>query len=179
MTDTGDARESTLLQELTQLRAQSPEFAPRLFPALQQLAKFYYDEHRFTEARPLLNEALDIRIRALGEKHFQIAESLCHLAALEAALHEHTQSINHLRQAERILKGYGNERREQLATVLNQLVESLFAESQYTEATELARRALELQGGNIHAATPEVTRTRNNLAALHVARGEAYRAARL
>ena len=142
MTDTGDSRESTLLQELAQLRAQRPAFDPQLFPALQQLAKYYFDEHRFTEARPLLNEALEIRIGALGENHFQIAESLSHLASLEAALHEHARSISLLRQAERILKGYGNERREQLASILNQLVESLFAESQYTEATELARRAL-------------------------------------
>lgn len=179
MTHTVDAQESKLLQELAQLRAEFPSLDPHLFPALQQLAKFYFDEHRFNEARPLLNEALEIRIQALGENHFQVAESLCHLAALAAALHEHVQSINLLKQSEQILKGYGNERREQLATVLNQLVESLFAESQYTEATDFAKRALELQGGNIHAATPEVTRTRNNLAALHVARGEYYLAARL
>ncbi|MCX7420954.1 MAG: tetratricopeptide repeat protein [Planctomycetia bacterium] len=179
MTHTGDAQESTLLQELVQLRTEFPVLDPHLFPALQQLAKFYFDEHRFNEARPLLNEALEIRIQALGETHFQVAESLCHLAALAAALHEHAEAINLLKQAERILSGYGDERREQLATVLNQLVESLFAESQYTEATDLAKRALELQGGNIHGATPEVTRTRNNLAALHVARGEYYLAARL
>ncbi len=174
-----DLSESEMLQELAQLRGQVPTNAPALFVPLQRLAKHYFVEHRYTEVRPLLDEVLEICIAGLGEGHFQVAECVCQLATLEAALHEHAKAIALLRLAQRNVEAFGPARHTQLATILNQLVESLFAESRFEEATELCKRALELLEGNIHHSTPEMTRTRNNLAALHVARGDYYLAARL
>lgn len=174
-----DPIESEMLQELARLRSQHPAGDPLLFPAIQRLAKFYFEAHYYSEVRPLLDEALEIRIASLGEGHYLVAESITQLATLEAALHEHPQAIALLRMAQRLVEAYGPERHTQLATILNHLVESLFADCRFGEAMDLCKRALELLGGNIHQTTPEMTRTRNNLAALHVARGEYYLAARL
>lgn len=174
-----DVVEHEMLQELVQLRSQCPAGDPRLFPLLQRLAKRYFEKHRYTDVRPLLNEALSIRIAAMGENHSAVADSLAQLASVETALHNDAKAIELLRRAQRIYEAYGSERQTQLAVLLNQLVEALFADNRFAEAMEFCRRALELLGGNIHTATPEMMRTRNNLAALHVARGEYYLAARL
>jgi tetratricopeptide (TPR) repeat protein len=174
-----DVVEHEMLQELVQLRSQCPAGDPQLFPVLQRLAKRRFEQHRYAETRPLLDEALSIRIAAMGENHPAVADSLAQLASVETALHNDAKAIELLRRAQRIYEAYGSERQTQLAVVLNQLVEALFADNCFAEAMELCRRALELLGGNIHATTPEMMRTRNNLAALHVARGEYYLAARL
>jgi len=179
MTTHDVASESTWLDELARLRGQCPARDPRLVSALHRLARFYFDLHRYTDVRPLLEESLDIRVAALGENHFLTAECLAHLASLEATCLDLVKAIDLLRRAQRILERWLPQRRAQLAVVLNQLGEVLYADAQYSEALSLCRRALELQGGDIQTATPEVTRTRNNLAALHVARGEYYLAARL
>jgi hypothetical protein len=64
-----DVLESETLQKLAHLRSQVPARDPQLFPALQWLAKLYFDQHRYSEVRPLLDESLEIRIAALGEGH--------------------------------------------------------------------------------------------------------------
>lgn len=174
-----DVSEHEMLQALAQLRSQCAADDPQLFPLLQRLAKHYFEQHRYIEARSLLTEALDVRVAAFGESHFVIAESLAQLAAIEAALHDHPTAIALLRRAQRIVEAYGSDRPMQLAVLLNQLVEALFADNRFVEAMEHCKRALELLGGNIHTPTPEMLRTRNNLAALHVARGEYYLATRL
>ena len=174
-----DVQESEILQKLAQLRGQVPARDPQLFPVLQWLAKLYFDQHRYTEVRPLLDESLEIRIAALGEGHYQVADSMAQLATLETELQRPTAAIVLLRRAQRIVEAYGDERRVHLAILLNQLAEALYADARYTEAMDHCKRALELLGGKIHTTTPEMMRTRNNLAALHVARGEYYLAARL
>lgn len=174
-----DVSELEMLQALAQRRSQCPAGDPQLFPVLQRLAKHYCEQHRYIEARPLLTESLEIRVAAFGENHFVIAESIAQLAAVEAALNDHRAAIALLRRAERIVEAYGKERQSQLAVLLNQLVEALFADNRFAEAMKHCQRALELLGGNIHTTTTEMMRTRNNLAALHVARGEYSLAARL
>ena len=174
-----DVSEQEMSQALAQVRGQCPAGDPQLFPFVQRLAKRYFEQHRYAEARALLTEALEIRVGALGESHYLIAESTAQLASVEAALHDHSSAIALLRRAQRVVEAYGKERHPQLASLLNQLVEALFADNRFAEAMDFCKRALELLGGNIHAATPEMMRTRNNLAALHVARGEYYLAARL
>lgn len=174
-----DVIEHEMLQELEQLRSRSPAGDPQLFPALQRLAKRYFEQHRYAEARSLLTETLEIRVAALGEDHYSVAESLAQLASVETALHDHSAAISLLRRALRVVEAHGSERQMQLAVLLNQLAEVLFADNRFAEAMEHCKRAFDLLGGNIHTATPEMIRTRNNLAALHVARGEYYLAARL
>ena len=174
-----DVQESEMLQKLAQLRGQVPARDPQLFPALQWLAKLYFDQHRYTEVRPLLDESLEIRIATLGEEHYQVADIIAQLATLEMELQRPTAAIVLLRRAQRIVESYGDERRVHLAILLNQLAEALYADARYSEAMDHCKRALELLGGKIHTTTPEMMRTRNNLAALHVARGEYYLAARL
>ena len=174
-----DVGENDLLQTLAQLRSQCLSDDPQLFPVLQRLAKVCFEQHRYAEARKLLTESLTIRVAALGETHYLVAESISQLASVEAALHNQTAAIALLRRAQKIVEACGGERRTQLATLLNQLVEALFADNRFEESLELCKRAFELLGGNIHTASPEMMRTRNNLAALHVARGEYFLAARL
>ncbi len=171
--------ESEMLQKLARLRAQVPAGDPQLFPVLQWLARIYFDQHRYAEVRPLLEECLEIRIARLGEGHYQVADSIAQLASLETELQRPAAAIVLLRRAQRIVEHYGEERRVQLAVLLNQLAEALFADARYVDAMDQCKRALELLGGQIHDTTPEMMRTRNNLAALHVARGEYYLAARL
>lgn len=174
-----DVSEQEMLQALAQLRRQCPAGDPQLFPALQRLAKAYFEQHRYAEARELLTESLKIRVDTLGETHYLVAESIAQLASVETALHDQPAAITLLRRAQKIVEACGSERQMQLAVLLNQLVEALFADNRFVEAMELCKRAFDLLGGNIHTVTPEMMRTRNNLAALHVARGEYYLAARL
>ena len=174
-----DVSEHEMLQTLAQLRSQCPADDPQLFPVLQRLAKVCFEQHRYAEARELLTESLKIRVAALGETHYLVAESLAQLASVETALHHQAEAIALLRRAQQVVEACGSERQMQLAVLLNQLAEALFADNRFVEAMDLCKRAFELLGGNIHTATPEMMRTRNNLAALHVARGEYYLAARL
>ncbi|MFM9963278.1 MAG: tetratricopeptide repeat protein [Planctomycetaceae bacterium] len=174
-----DINESEMLQYLAQLRSQVAARDPQLFPVLQWLAKRYFEQHRYVEVRPLLDECLEIRIAALGEGHYHVADSIAQLASLETEQQRPTAAIVLLQRAQRIVEAYGDERRTQLAVLLNQLGEALYADARYSEAMDHCKRALELLGGKIHTTTPEMMRTRNNLAALHVARGEYYLAARL
>src|SRR5687768_9519587 len=124
-----DVSEHEMLQALAQLRRQCPAGDPQLFPALQRLAKLRFEQHRYADARALLTEALEIRIATLGEKHYLVAESIAHLASIEAALNDQSAAIVLLRHAQRILEAYANERPVQLAILLNQLVEALFADN--------------------------------------------------
>ncbi|MBC7821885.1 MAG: tetratricopeptide repeat protein, partial [Planctomycetaceae bacterium] len=174
-----DIHESEMLQKLAHLRSQVPARDPQLFPVLQWLAKIYFEQHRYTEVRPLLDECLEIRTASLGEEHYQVADSIGQLASLEMMLQRPTAAIVLLRRAQRIVEAFDDERRVQMAILLNQLAEALFADARYAEAMDHCKRALELLGGQIYDTTPEMLRTRNNLAALHVARGEYYLAARL
>lgn len=173
------ASERDMLQELTRLRGQVPARDPRLFPVLQRLAKLYFEQRRFDEARPLLDESLEIRIAALGDSHYLVAESIAQIASLEAERQDYHSAIVLFRRAQRLVEACGPPRHALLAVLLNQLAEVLFADNRFAEAMEHCQRAFELLGGNIHDATPEMMRTRNNLAALHVARGEYYLGARL
>ncbi len=174
-----DVSEHEKLQALAQLRSQCPAGDPQLIPALQRLAKLYFEQHRYADVRRVLNESLEIRIAAFGESHFLIAESFAQLASVEAALHDHAAAIALLRRALKIAEAYRSERPMPLAVLLNQMVEVLFADNCFAEAMDHCKQAFDLLGGNIHTVTPEMMRTRNNLAALHVARGEYYLAARL
>ena len=174
-----EVNENDLLQTLAQLRSQCPADDPQRFPVLQRLAKLYFEQHRYTAARRMLTESLDVRIAAFGENHFLSAETIAQLASVEIALHDHPAAIALLRRAQRIVESHGSKRSHQLAVVLNQLAETLFAGNLFAEAMEHCQRAFELLGGNVHSVAPEMLRTRNNLAALHVARGEYFLAARL
>ena len=143
-----DVSEHELSQALAQLRSQCPAGDPQLFPVLQRLAKRYFELHRYAEARSVLSESLEIRTTALGENHYMVAESIAQLASIEAALHDHSSAIALLRRAQRVVEAYGRERHPQLAALLNQLVETLFADNRFAEAMDFCKRALELLGGN-------------------------------
>lgn len=174
-----DVNEQQLLEELAQKRSESPLRPTSLVRTLLRLAKLRFDQHQYGQVRALLQEAREISVRHLGDQHVLVAECLTRLALLESELQNHSAAIVCLDRARKIIESKGASHHSQLVVILNQAAEAMFADCRFTEALQQCTRALELLGGDIYRSSPAMTRTRNNIAALHVARGEYFLAARL
>lgn len=171
--------EQQLLEDVARKRRESPLRPNSLVRALLRLAKFWFDRQQFESARSLLQEAREISVKHLGGQHILVAECLTRLALLESEIQNHSAAIVYLDRARKIIESKGDSHHSQLVVILNQAAEAMFADCRFTEALQQCTRALELLGGDIYRSSPAMTRTRNNLAALHVARGEYFLAARL
>ncbi len=150
---------------------------------LNNLAALYNSQGRYTEAEPLLLEALEMRKQLLGSSHPDFTNSLNHLAYLSVA-----NSLNHLAylynsqgryaeaeplllQALEIDKQLLGSSHPDVAMSLNNLAALYNSQGRYTEAEPLLLEALEMRKQLLGSSHPDVAISLNNLAYLYNSQG--------
>ncbi|MDJ0521640.1 MAG: CHAT domain-containing protein [Planctomycetota bacterium] len=136
-----------------------------------------YREGKYREAAPVARQVLELRERALGPDHPDVATSLNNLAAMLEALGEYKQARPLYERALRIWEKASGPEHEDVGTGLNNLAALLRTLGEYEEARPLYERALAIWEKTYGPDDPNVARVLNNLAALFEAMG-AYAEAR-
>ena len=130
----------------------------------------------YEEALPLVEEGLEIRRRALGEDHEELADSLFHLAGLRSAQGDYDRAEELLQQALTLREAALGPESPQVAAVLNRLFEVYRLRGDSEKAQPLYERALAIQEKTLGSDHPEVAVSVNGLGELYYDRGDFERA---
>ncbi|MEO8188454.1 MAG: CHAT domain-containing tetratricopeptide repeat protein, partial [Burkholderiaceae bacterium] len=115
--------------------------------------------------------ALEIREKALGTKHHDVATSLGSLAALYHSQGQFGKAEPLAQRALAIMEEKLGPDNPDVARSLNNLASIYSAQAQYEQAEPLYMRSLVIWEKSLGGEHPEVARSMGNLAALHVSRG--------
>lgn len=147
---------------------------------LDTLGVSYRNLGRYDQARPLLEQALALRRRALGEEHVQVAESLHNLASLERNLRHPDEAERLMRRAIEIQRRVFPQGHRDLARGLNNLASLLRVKAEATgkaggpllvEAESLARESLAMKQRLFGEKNEEVAASLNTLAGILLREG--------
>lgn len=133
--------------------------------ALSNLGSVLVATDQPTEARAMLEQAVVIEKRELGNRHPTVALTLTNLACVMHNLGETTGAISMLKQAVELLEGESGDVNE-LATALADLAGMLRDTNQMEDAEILFRRALALNENQLGPNHPAVGTDLQNLADL-------------
>lgn len=128
-------------------------------------------------AEPLLETALEIRERELGEEHPAVAATLHHLGALHQELNAGGEA--YYRRSLEIREGTLGPDHPDVAATLNNLGTVLAGRGELDDAEPLLRRSLEIRERTLDAGDPELAKTLNNLAGIAIFRGRPEEAEKL
>ncbi|WP_437542208.1 tetratricopeptide repeat protein [Sorangium sp. So ce367] len=127
---------------------------------------------RYDEAIPLARRALELRERALGSEHPDVATSLNNLAGLLQTKGDYAAAEPLHRRALAIREKALGPEHPDVATSLNDLAGLLQAKGDYAAAEPLYRRALAIREKALGPEHPDVAQSLNNLFLLLRARGD-------
>jgi tetratricopeptide (TPR) repeat protein len=139
--------------------------------SLNNLAVLYQSQGCYSEAEPLLVQALEMRKRLLGNEHPDVATSLNNLAELYRSQCRYSEAEALYGQALEMWKQLLGNEHPDVATSLNNLAVLYDSQGRYSEAEPLLVQALEMRKrllGNEH---PDVAASLNNLAFLYNSQG--------
>ena len=134
--------------------------------ASNELAQLLMRTSRFGEAEPLMRQALDMYVAALGELHSTVATCLNNLAALLQDTNRIEEAEPLMRRALEICEATLGEQHPTVAIHLNNLARMLQDTNRIEEAEPLMRRALEIDEATLGELHPSVAICLNNLATL-------------
>ncbi len=154
-------------RRVTEEMADEPDVQATL---LASIGNVYRNLGLFERARPLLEQAVEIRQRLYGERHVAVAESLHDLGVVN-------RDLGNFQEAELLLKQALEQRRELIGTDSDEVVATLNylgivkrqlgeydeSEAYYRESIAIHERAL--------GETEELATAKNNLATLSVVQG--------
>jgi CHAT domain-containing protein/Tfp pilus assembly protein PilF len=140
--------------------------------SLQNQAYRYYSQHKYTEAEPLYKRALEIREKALGEDHPDVAQSLNNLAILDRARGRHAEAEAHYKRSLEIREKALGPHHPDVAQSLNSLAILYYMQGKYTEAEPLMKRSLEIRQTALGSDHPDVAQSLNSLAILYQTQGK-------
>jgi tetratricopeptide (TPR) repeat protein len=126
----------------------------------------FYRQGRFAEGLPKAREVLQIRERALGPRHPDVANSLNTLALLLQATGDYAGTRPLFERALRIWEQALGPEHPTVATSLNNLAESLRVTGDYAGARPLYERSLRIWEQALGPRHPDVALSLNNLALL-------------
>lgn len=137
---------------------------------MEALGWTYTSLGRYDEARPLLENVLEIRRRVLGKDHLLVAESLSNLALLDQLMGDLARAEARLRESLQIHSQSSEPDAGELSKAISNLAIVLHDQGRYGEAEAFLRRVLDMRGllGDDH---PDVVRARSNLASALVKQG--------
>jgi CHAT domain-containing protein len=138
---------------------------------LNKLVEKLYSEGKFGEAVPLAERALDLREKALGPIHPDVAESLNNLASLYYAQGASPKAEPLLVRALDIREKALGPIHPDVAQSLNNLAGLYQAQGAYPKVEPLLVRALDIHEKALGAMHPDVAHSLNNLALLYKAQG--------
>ncbi len=130
----------------------------------------------YEEALPLVQEGLEIRRRAVGEGHEELAESLFHLAGLHSARGDYDQAQELYSQALELRESVLGPDHPSVAAVLHRLFDLHRLRGEPESALPLHERALAIQEKTLGPEHPEVAVSVNGLGELYYDQGEFDRA---
>jgi tetratricopeptide (TPR) repeat protein len=161
------------------------------------LASIYQAQGRYAEAEPLLKRSVEIREHSFGHRHPLVGKSLFALASVYQAQGKHAEAKPLFKRAlemqedatalNNLAVRYENDQGKYFeaellykrsleiqedATVLRNLALLYHRQGKYAEAESLYKRALAIKEKALGPDHKEVTKIRNNLAALHRAQAK-------
>ena len=135
--------------------------------SLNGLASIYRSQGHFDRAEPLLQQALELRKRILGENHPHYATSLNNLAGLYYLQGLFEQAEPLYQQALELRKRILGENHPAYATNLNNLALLYNSQGRFDEAEPLCQKALKLRKHILGENHPDYAISLNNLALLY------------
>jgi tetratricopeptide (TPR) repeat protein len=139
---------------------------------LHQLGLYYSAKGMYHQADSLLQQALTIRKKALGENHPDVAESLNSLASLFRVQGQYGAAEAHYRRALDIREAAFGPEHADVATSLNGLANVLWAQGRFEEAEPNYKRALAIRERVLGPEHRDVTASLNGLANLYADLGK-------
>ncbi|MBD2102058.1 FxSxx-COOH system tetratricopeptide repeat protein, partial [Leptolyngbya sp. FACHB-261] len=147
------------------------EFPQVVSDLLNQTGYYLAQRAQYTEAEPLLAQALELRQRLLGQDHPDVATSLNNLALLYDSQGRYSEAEPLYLQALELRQRLLGQDHPDVATSLNNLALLYDSQGRYSEAEPLYLQALELRQRLLGQDHPSVANSLNNLAALYRAQG--------
>jgi tetratricopeptide (TPR) repeat protein len=132
---------------------------------LDTLGGLYTELALYEEARPLLEEALALRQKLLGDAHPEVAATLVRLGSL-AHLSGQGDPVALFERALEIRTARANREPEELADLLNKLGVALAAKTRLDEAEPVLRRSLALHERLFGKDDPRVAKVLHNLSGI-------------
>ena len=145
--------------------------SPQAGQLLNHVGVYLRERGEYIQAEPLLNQAREIHIRALGQDHLTVAQSLDDLAALYGFQGRYSEAEPLHLQALSIREKQLEQNHLDVARSLDNLALTFWYQGRYVEAEPLFLRALgilEQQAGVEH---PDTAACLNNLAILYSRQG--------
>ena len=152
-------------QEAAKLDPDNPTY-------LNMAGKLAFEVGRYTEAQPFLEKALQIREKALGPDHPDVAISLNNLAELYRAQGQYGKAEPLYQRSLAIKEKALGPEHPDVAISLNNLAELYKAQGRYGKAEPLYQRALAIREKALGPEHPDVATSLNNLAELYHAQGQ-------
>jgi serine/threonine-protein kinase len=177
--DAGTAREAERLlrQALERLRRIHDEDHPLVARAMNRLGGVLPPGD--PEKRPLLEEALALRIRSLGDAHPDIARSLRWLAEERHSVREYQEAITLTRRALAVARKTLPDDHPEIVSNLNNLAVALELTGQIEAADSLNREVLRIKRRTVGPVSEQVANTLNNMGTTTARRGDMAAAERL
>lgn len=130
------------------------------------------DQRKYKEAANLLNEALAIRERTLGENHQAVAATLNNLAVLYGKRGKFKEAEPLCKRALEIREKVFGHDHPDVAKQLNNLALICQNQGLYDEVEKYYRRALEIYEKKLGPDDPNVAKTKNNLSSAYLKQGK-------
>ncbi|MEA5503662.1 CHAT domain-containing tetratricopeptide repeat protein [Halotia wernerae UHCC 0503] len=139
--------------------------------SLNNLAELYRIQGRYSDAKLLYLQALNIRKEVLGSEHPDVAQSLNNLAALYHAQGSYLQAEKLFLEALELWKEIFGEEHFQVATNLNNLAEIYREQGQYIKSEQVHLDVLAMRKYLFGDEHPDIAQTLTNLATLYTSQG--------
>jgi len=136
------------------------------------LALVYRDQNKYKEAANLLNDALAIREKTLGENHPAVAATLNNLAVLYGKRGKYKDAEPLCKRALEIRENVLGSDHPDVAKQLNNLALLCQNQGKYEEVERYYQRALEIYESKLGQDDPNVAKTKNNLASAYLKQGK-------
>lgn len=130
------------------------------------------DQNKYKEAANLLNDALEIREKTLGESHPAVAATLNNLAVLYGKRGKYRDAEPLCKRALDIRERVLGRDHPDVAKQLNNLALLCQNQAKYEEVERYYQRALDIYERTLGPDDPNVAKTKNNLASAYLKQGK-------
>ncbi|WP_062297547.1 tetratricopeptide repeat protein [Nostoc piscinale] len=138
---------------------------------LNNISYTLHEKGEYGKAEPLLQQALQIRMKVLGAEHPDTANSLNSLAVLYKSQGRYDEAEPLFKQALQIKMKVLGDKHPDTANSLNNLAFLYYSQGRYDEAEPLYNQALQIKMKVLGAEHPDTALTFNNLALLFTYKG--------
>lgn len=164
------AKAEQSLQNLVRQREKDAKPEP-LAQAQNRLAALYFAQAQYAKAEPLAQRALELREKALGKDHPDVAESLATLAEVARGKSEFAKAEPLYQRALKVREKALKEDHICVAQSANQLAGLYKQMAAYSRAEPLYKRALMIRQSKLGEQSLEVAQSHSDLGGLQLAMG--------